>query len=171
MQVTIETDAGRFTAESIAEARKIERKAKAEESRKRKEAEANHEMARLLSKSNGYDFLYRAASGKEWPRGWIFHPVGNQYSPCRQVESDSWGYRKYEFDGEKGRAIQEFWSESIRLVGTIENGAGFTKAIIVETQELNTGEWMESCMALGIFGDQIAVEPVPGITKEMFARD
>lgn len=169
MLVTIETNGETFTADSIAEAKRIERKAKRAETAKAAKDSADAETAYLYARANAWNLLERHLKDEAFPRGWRFHLPGSTYSPCRldPISDVSWHRKTYSVDCEHGRGLFNLWSDRERLVGTIENGAGFTMAIIIERLQ-DDQTWREECRAVGVAGDQVRFADAPTITKTVF---
>lgn len=168
MLVTIESDGETFTADSIAAAKKLERKAKREEAKRSAREHADAEKAYLYAQSNGWSILERHLKGEKFPRGWRFHLPGSRFSPCKLDESSSGlSHRVYLVDAEHGRGRFQLWTERDVLVGTVESGAGFCRAIIVGYTD-SDGAYHEKCMAVGVSNDQLRFADCPTITKELF---
>lgn len=163
--VTITTDLGTFEAQTEKEARKLLRKAMDELKKKAQQQSADYDAARRIAESNGYKILCRRAQDESFPRGWHFDNPDSEYKPWKVSYRASYGagaVPEITWHGEHGNAESSHYGND--FLGAVQNGAGFPMACFLRDQATKAIE----AYAIGIFADQIAFAPLPGITIEMF---
>lgn len=163
--VTITTELGTFEASTEKEAKAMLRKAMAAIRKADQDRSVNADRARQIGEANGYKILCRIASGESFPGGWRFDSPIGKYVPweltyrhslsCGNVPEIKW--HGEHGDAESSHYGNDFW-------GAVTNGAGFPLAAFLRDQ---TTQQIEA-YAIGIFADQIAFVPLPGVTIEMF---
>lgn len=160
----IENELGRFEADSEKEAKKLLRRAQAQEREKQKKYNAYYEIARLRAESIGFKLLIKCG-GLEMPRGWYFHTPDEKYSPFNyRLCTDTFSHKpRITWHTEQGNI--ETTHYGMRFIGAVSNGAGFPIcAFFCEDSRPDSLE----CLALGFQGEAVAFIPVPGITPELF---
>lgn len=162
----LETDHGRFEAETECEVMRMARKAKRETERKEKLQAACREKAQRCAHENGFRVYDRFLEEKEFPRGWECRKPGAKYFPPQR--KDEFGiYTLTQVEGDHGRGWLELYDRSWRLVALAENGAGMAMVAFIE--DVNTGKVQAS--AVGVYEDQVALAPLaPCITMELFRQ-
>ncbi len=122
MQVTIKTDAGEFTADSIKEARKLEAKAKREESKRIAEVQRKYTKAKLESEGLAMRFVRLAYDKdeegelKDLPRGYCYIR-GDSNEELKITEMV--GYREESYS-----VYSREWAElgsmySVKIIGSV----------------------------------------------------
>jgi len=162
--VTIETDNGRFEADTIKEAQRLERKA-ARENAKREAAKAKlRDVARLHAAAAGFDILSRKADGREFPPAWTFFPAGSPHTTAREKMPREFDRAcNVEIETADGRGEFDFYGS--RFVGNVENGAGWTIAIALSDDSAGV-----RLFAAGACETEAAVILIPGMKPEDFRR-
>jgi hypothetical protein len=135
--IAIETENGRFEAETLKEAKKLADKAEREARKQSAAREVLTKTARERAEAQGFRMIRsRHLNGnpdKPFPRGWRFIPSHSSGIQCvKQLpKSDSWYYPQLQIETEAGTGLVEFSGR--RLWGWIENGAGFCLAVVVDS--------------------------------------
>ncbi|MFH1921775.1 MAG: hypothetical protein ABIP48_18070 [Planctomycetota bacterium] len=163
----LETEHGRFEADTESEVLMLARKAKREAEKAEKLKEEWRKQARLYAHENGFRVYDRhLEDGKGFPRGWMCHKPGDKYFPPQR--QDEFGiYTLTRIEGEHGTAELELYDRSWRVVATVENGAGYTMTVFIE--DTDTGTVRAS--AVGVCEGQVAIEPMAEcITMDLFRQ-
>lgn len=159
----IETDLGRFEAETEKEAKKLLRAAQAKDRKEREIKKGLYDLARMRAQANGYWVYSRLAEEKEFPRGWSYHDPLGKYSPATLSYSDSLSRTpKITWQGEHGTAESEHYGYD--FWGCVSNGAGFPLLAFIRDRHSKVIE----CYAIGIEQDQCCWVAMHGITIDQF---
>lgn len=95
MQVTIKTDSGEFTADSIKEARKLEAKAKREEAKRHKEEAENYDIAKTESEALAFRIIEMALRSEKMPKAMSYRsPQSEHPEAWLERDKDSTYYGK-----------------------------------------------------------------------------
>ena len=132
MGYMIETDLGRFEAETEKEAKKALKAAQKRQAKIDAEHNANYLIARGRACGEAYNILSRKLSGKEMPPGWRIKPVNEKTWCCRLFWCEVKQQRGYMIETAEG-CCAVFPYDAITHV--LENGAGFAMAIAIEKQD------------------------------------
>lgn len=155
----IETELGRFEAETEKDAKKALRAAMKRQETIDADENRKYQKARLVALSVGFriyeqSFMTDHAAGA-LPRGWRYFNHLDDYT-CKEIHED--GRRGYEIDTENGRA-KVFPYDPI--VGYVENGAGFCIAVAIANQDMDL-------FAVGVFEDRLVWHGLTGIKITQF---
>lgn len=158
--VSITSDLGVFSGETLAEAKKILRKAEKD----KKKADKEYDLAVLRSKAQAYEIAFSKLSGKVQPRGWTFFPrnIIQEVCSCKQRTDLESGRLVLDIEGKEGGFSFMVHKDS-DFVGHIENGSGFCVALV-----FNFSGDSEEVSAIAVNGEHYYLSLVPGIKKEDF---
>lgn len=129
--VTLETQHGRFTAETVKDAEKLAKKA-AREAEKRDAAISElRKVANVRADAQAFRILRMKASENGIPRGWAVRPVGMPHgtTTVKRAAEEFFGDDVLVIETEDGRGEMNIYRNS--FVGHIENGAGWTIAVVL----------------------------------------
>lgn len=162
----LETEHGRFEADTERELLRMARKAKREAERTEKLRKEWRDKAKQCAYANGFQVYDRFVDEKEFPPGWMCRKPGNRYFPPQR--KDEFGINTLtRVEGDHGIGWLELYDRSWRLVATVENGAGMTMLAFVE--DTDTGA--VRAHAVGVHEDQVALEPLADcITMDSFRQ-
>lgn len=163
--VTITTDLGTFEASTEKEAKALLRKAMKAIKAKQEQERQDGERARQLAESNGYRILCRLAEEKEFPRGWNFMGPDAKYGAFKINYRSSFSQGavpEVTWHGEHGTAESSHYGHD--FLGVVQNGAGFPMACFLCDRTTHKVD----AYAVGIFADQIAFAPLPGVSMAQF---
>jgi hypothetical protein len=158
--LTLTTEHGTFTGESMREVQRAAAEAARDARKQALQTAADQKQAQLYAYEHGYRLLLRLVEGQGMPPGWRVISTNDRYASCQLVTGET-GNPMLRIQGEQGAGVWEI-SSSDRVAQYIENGAGFPLAIFLEVQGTI------SCHAVGCCGAQVAFARVPGITPELF---
>jgi len=166
----LETEHGRFEAETECEVLRMARKAKREAERaewtRRKLRQGWRDKAQSCACRNGFRVYDRFCDEKDFPPGWMCHRPGDTYFPPQNPD-DLGIYTQTRVEGEHGTGWLELYDRSWRLVATVEDGAGLTMLVFIE--DTHTGAVRAS--AVGVYEDQVAIAPMAEcITMDLFRQ-
>lgn len=174
--VAIETEHGRFEAETEKEALKAARAAKRVAAAQQKQREADYKVAVLRAEANGYRILSRVATGNV-PRGWIYYRPTDRYSAVQvTVKVDCMGehaYHEATYETDGGRLTVAHHGYTVD--GVVADGAGFVMAVFL--RENRRAEENSLCpvapegYAIGVEGESWCLRELPGVRPETFARE
>lgn len=153
----IETDLGRFQADSEKEAKRLLRKAQTAQAKIDAEANRKYKQARLLACAQAYAIYDRLHSDKDMPRGWRLLPVTATSTSAREIYDSERHERGYTIETGEGMATAFPYS---RISSFLENGSGYCMAIYIENEP--------DLYAVGTFEDTIAWVPVHGVDSSKF---
>lgn len=165
----IENELGRFEAETEKEAKYLLSVARKEEAKKRKQRDADADIAMLRAKDNWYRVISRKIAGEDCPRGWRLLKAGQSYSPATVKFRDSFSYGRVPmvtWYGDHGTAESDHYGYA--YLGCVSNGAGFPMAVFLEDMSDGDLRGNVTCLAIGIQGDQIRFLELP-VTMDFFA--
>ena len=166
--IAVETEFGRFEADTEREALKLSRAAKREAAKQQKVDDANREVAKCRAAATGYGILYHVAelNGDQSRRGWRVYRPGDKWFPHSKVEDS---YETYRIETEHGYAHIKFFrsfygrcSTDHHIIGMLMNGCGYHIAI-----------WVQSgddliCYSVGACEDQYHMAELPRVNTSMF---
>lgn len=162
MSVTITTDYGTFTGDTIADAQKAERKGRKAAEKERARIEELKALARTRAEAQAFRIVSRQLRGEECPRGWTFFPFGvNGPHSCERIAGADYCDDTLRIETIDGRGTMEVYRNT--FLGHCDNGAGFTMAII-----LRNSDGSESVYAVGTNEGTASAELIPGYTRENF---
>jgi hypothetical protein len=155
---TIETDLGRFSAETEKEAKKLLRKAMAEQRARDAEECEIRKLARLRAAMAALLVYQQKGLNKAMPRGWRILPVSEPTYCVRKAWRDS--SRVYEIETEDGRGTASPYDD---ITHCLENGAGFCMAVAISKQDCEL-------FAVGVNEGRVYWEPLYGVTMAEFSQ-
>lgn len=162
--VTITIDGETFEADTLAEARKLARKAERAAQAARKAEREAIKVAQGRAKESGY-YLYEMGLRPEGPpRGIRFYAAGGPYFSGRVKEWPGGDTATYET--ENGRA--EFRHYGYRVTGFVRSGAGFDLGVVL--QDTGRPEGIEF-LAVGTADGAIAFERISYLAWDVFAHE
>lgn len=151
----IETDLGRFEADTERDAKRKLRAAKKKQDAIDIEASRKYQAAILKASSQAYCLYERKGRGEEMPRGWMyFTDTATTFRAVRQTARGDYHERGYEIETSDGKATAFPYDD---IVGFVENGAGFCMAVAIANQDCEL-------FAVGVFEDRVAWLPLYGIS-------
>jgi len=162
MSVTLTTEHGEFHAETEEEAFKAARAAKRQAARDEKRREAAHATARDRAMVDGFRVYDRLAQGKSPPGAWCLARPGSKWFPPQKHED--YCYEATAMDCEGGRASLKLHDTSWTVVGTVENGAGFTFLVFIQCRQAGNVE----PHAVATCDGEVAIVRMHGITMDQF---
>lgn len=157
----IETDLGRFEADTEKEAKAKLRKAQREAEKAAKEAEADRNIAYAMAGQTAWFLAKDGIDGRHSQHSWIVRP-GDRFFPAK-CDSDS---RKWLIRADDSSTVQiELWgyrplAMRIKPCGQVD---------LLWTQDIDNPE-RTYCLAVGVYGTQYATVEIPasmGITPEI----
>ena len=162
MSVSITTDNGTFTADTIREAQKAERKARKVAEKERDRTNALRAVARDRAQAEAFRVVRWKLGNEETPRGWRFFPYGitGMFS-CNRIMGQDYADDTLKIETENGNGTMEVYRNT--FAGHVENGAGFTIAIALKGSD---GE--ERIFAVGTHEGVASCEFIPGFTRADF---
>lgn len=165
--VTLETEHGEFRAETLTDATKAARKAAAQARRAQKRRNQYHDIALTRAKVKAWWLATFLLEGREFPSGWILHQPGSTFSPSKILPAHhSWDLRVM-VETEDGQAEGSFYRHE--LIGTVENGSGYTIGLFIADPERPSDP--PEYYAVGVHQGVLAIERFPGVLKpEQFNR-
>lgn len=166
--ITITTEYGTFEAETEKEAKAKLRKAIKEAKEAAETRRLNSARSYEAARANGYMLLVRFMEDKDFPGGWTFYHADAKHVSWNVTYRHSYGagnVPEIVWHGSEGKAQSDHYGYT--FLGAVENGSGFPIAAFF--QDNNNRERIES-YAIGIYADQIAFVPLPGIKPEQFKQ-
>jgi hypothetical protein len=160
----IETDLGRFEADSEKAAKKLLRAAKKDKAKADAIHDAKYQAAIADAYKEAYSLYERKARSNEFPQGWRILPVESRQGmghPCCELADSEATLRKYNIETDKGRAIVGPLFD--RITHYLENGAGFVKAVCIDNNDAEL-------FAVGVSDGVAAWVPVYGISAAEFSQ-
>lgn len=154
----IETNLGRFEADSEKEAKKALKAAQKIQAKIDAENNVSYRIARSRACEEAYSILSRKLSGKDMPPGWRIKTVDESNWCCRRFWCEKRQQRGYMIHTADG-SCAVFPYDSITHV--LENGSGFAMAIGIENQDCEL-------FAIGIEKTQAAWVMLEGIERKDF---
>lgn len=159
----IETELGRFEADTEREAKKAMRAAKAKAERDRKLKNHRRQIASERAKATAFDVMNRVLSGEPCPCGWRYYPAGHKHA-CRAKREPSSisGYPRSTITvrTKYGEVAIPDWY--VRLMGSVMNGAEWDILLYVDNGD------DELCVAVGVCEGVYAIETIHGIPSTWF---
>lgn len=169
MTCVLETDIGRFEADTpeaaVRMSKAAHRKAVADEKRRQKA----RDLARERAKVNGFAVYDRQAEDKKFPCGWMYYQWGNPHIAVRveHVEERDW-LNRVTVETVWGTGSTELLDRYYTVLGVVENGAGHAMVVFVEDPTLPLQGVI--AWAVGCADGELAFALLHGITPEMFAQ-
>lgn len=167
--ITIETEHGRFEADTEKDALRQVRAAKRAAAKQAKVDEQNRQTAYERAAVNGYAILSRLLDQGHAPRGWRYCELGSRFCMHTTEKFTAFDkmYHEVRYETEWGNVTAEHWGH--RLVGTVWNGAGF--CICAFFQDIDHMDWEPTAIAVGVCEDQIAFRELPTIMISFFESE
>lgn len=150
--VTLETQHGRFEAETVKAAEKLAKKA-AREAEKRDAAQYElRKVANVRAEAQAFRLVRMKASENGIPRGWALRPAGTPHGTVtvRRGGDETYGDDVLTIETEDGRGELHITRHS--FVGHVENNAGWAIAVVLLCDGL------ERVYAVGTHEGQAAAE-------------
>jgi len=152
----IETEEGRFEADTERDAKKLRRAAQKKQAAIDADDNRKYTLARLKATQVGYGLYERKGRGETMPRGFRYKLVTEDTYPARRSCGD--GRRIYHIDtGDSSGRVAPY----DEIVGYIENGAGFCIAIAIAEQDCEL-------FAVGACEETVVWVPLYGISITEF---
>lgn len=154
--ITVEVNGQKMEAETEKEARKLLRKALAQEKKEHLQREEYRKLAHLRARSEAYNILERKLKGETFHRGWRFYDINDAWATKYIFKPQ---HRKTMLNTEDSSWI-EFDHYGNVFLGGICNGAGFLRALFL--QDDSTKEI--TCYTIGTEKGIWAIADCPTIT-------
>ena len=154
----IETDQGRFEAETEIDAKRAMRAAHKKQLLQDTLENEKYVLARLRAGQSAYRVYERNGRRVSLPPGWRIMPTTPDTWAVREITHND--QRGYQIETEDGRAIVCPYDS---ITHHVENGSGYCMAIVIDNQDCDL-------FALGVAGDRAAWLPLYGISTEDFAK-
>lgn len=172
--VTITTDAGSFTADTMREAQKIARKAQREFDKRQAERMIDEMHAAERAKARGFLILSRVLSRQDFPSSWIVDTV-----PVRGLESTGGTIRQEcELSGKITLHVTDYDEKSRRYVsatttiyayevtGFVQDNSG--RPLVLWARHYRDESTLQA-YAVAAIGESVALIALPAcITPELF---
>lgn len=156
----IETDLGRFEADTEKDAKKLLREAKIKQDKLDAIENEMHVMARHLACRSAY-WIYSHRGEKDgYPSGWRLKPVTESSYPCRLIFDAEAGLRTFLVETSDDSATIRPYD---RITHCVESGAGYCIAIAIENQDCEL-------FAVGIHEGRICWLPLFGVAMSEFTK-
>lgn len=158
--VTIETEHGTYSGETMKEAQAEVRKGEREYAKRRKAEQADADVARLKATAVGYDMLVRIVEKEPMPHG--FRLKDGRHKEFADAVGYDGGAQTIRLSLPGGMVTIRLYVE--RVTAIVENGAGWD-FVLFKTE--GPGEPVKG-YAIGGQGNQWSIRPLPGLTPDMF---
>lgn len=176
MRVTITTDAGEFTAESIKEAKRIERREKAAEAKRLAEVSRKRDAAKGSADGRAMTFVrfafetdHKTGGPRTMPPGYRYHSGdGGRGEPLEAGEVIGWKTDTYkiEVDGQRAELGDMY---GVKVVGWVENSGGVALLHLADRHD-STNVFFA---ATGVFEGVAVLSFIPaavGLTADRFVK-
>lgn len=159
----IETDIGRFEADTEKDAKKLLRAARRKQDAIDAENARKYEQARLRAFQHAYNVYERKGRGEEMPRGWRIKPVTttNDSYACREFWSEEKHSRAYRIDGGANGVADV--SPYDPITHYLENGSGYCIAVVIANQD-------SELFAVGVYDGIACWVPLYGVSISEFRQ-
>lgn len=152
----IETELGRFEADTEKDAKRLLRAAQRKQAAIDASENEIRTLAHLRACKAAYFIYERKGRGEEMPRGWRVKPVSECSYCCRTIYKD--GHRHYQIETEQGIAVVDPYDD---ITHCVENGAGFCMAVSIANQDCEL-------FAVGVNEERAAWVAMPGVSRDEF---
>lgn len=169
MTCVLETDIGRFEAETPEAAVRLSKAAQRQHAAEERRREKARDLARERAMVNGFAVYDRKAEGKEFPCGWMYYQVGTPHVAVRvePVEDRDW-LTCVTVDTEWGMGSIELLERYHAIHGVVENGAGHVMILFLVDPTLQ--EQGQLAWAVGCADGELAFAMLHGIKSSMFTQ-
>lgn len=160
----IETELGRFEAETEREAKRMVKRASLEAQRQRDDLTRNQRAARMVAEHNACRIYSRFLSVDACPKAWIaYDPSHEMVRGMVTVSQDYIGSSVFKVQTPDGPCVADWWRMAVKRV--IIDGGGWPMALAIS---IDGGA--EMLCAVGGAEGALVLETINGITADWFCE-